>query len=77
MRDAFCRGVGAVRGAESVVDVKIAKGGELARETRVVCFFFGVEAEVLQQYHVAGLHLRYRILRLRADAVLQERHLAV
>ena len=39
MRDAFGRGVRAVRGAEGVVDVDVAELGELRGEGRIVAFF--------------------------------------
>ena len=57
MRDALGGGVGAVRGAECVVDVDVGEGGELPGEAGIVGFFFGVEAEVLEQEDLARLEL--------------------
>ena len=42
------RGVRAVRGAEGVIHVEIAQGGQSAGEGRVIGFLLGVEAQVLQ-----------------------------
>ena len=46
----------AVGGAEGVVDVEVAELGELCGESRVVLFFFLVEAGIFQQQHVAIFH---------------------
>ena len=43
------RGVGAVGGAEGVVDVDLGQGRELVGEGRIVLLLAGVEAEVLEQ----------------------------
>ena len=51
------RGVRAVRGAERVVHVDVAERGQLAREGVVVGLLLGVEAQVLQQQHLAGLQV--------------------
>ena len=51
---AFGGGVRAMRGAEGVVDVDVAQRGEFFGEGRVVLFFLGMEAQVLQQQHFAG-----------------------
>ena len=69
MRDAFGRGVGAVRGRECVVDIDVAELGERSDEGRIVLFFLLVEAGVLEQQHVAVLHRRDRGLRYGADAI--------
>ncbi len=59
------RGVGAVAGAEGVVDVDIGERGELGGEGFVTFFFAGVEAEVFEEEDLAVLEL----LGLEADAV--------
>ena len=46
-----------MRGAEGVVDVDLAEGGEFLGELGVVLFFFGVEAQVLKQQDLTGLEL--------------------
>ncbi len=56
MRDAFGRGVGAVRGRETVVDVKIAERGHRLRQLRVVLFLAEMEARVLEDADIAGQH---------------------
>ena len=66
---ALGRGVGAVRGAEGVVDIDIAERGQLRGEGGVVGLFFGVEAQVFQQQHLARAE-RLR-LPLRASAPTQ------
>ena len=43
-----------MRGAERVVHVHVAVGRERLRERRVVLLLLGVEAEVLEQQHLAG-----------------------
>ena len=55
MRDALGAGVRAVRRAEGVVDVDIAQRGKLPRKAGIVRLLFGMEAQVLQQQHLAGL----------------------
>ena len=52
-RHAVGRRVGAVRGAEGVVDVDVGVGGERLGEVGVVLLFFRVEAEVLEQEALA------------------------
>ena len=69
----FGRSMRAVRGREGVVDPEVAELGEFGDERRVVLLLALVEAGVLQQQDVAGLHRRDRGLGLRADAVLGER----
>ena len=56
-------------GAESVVDVVVREAGELLGELGVVGFFFGVEAEVLQQQGLALFQLPGHLLGFGADAV--------
>ena len=55
--DAFRRGVGPVGAAEGVVDVDVAKAGELFRKGGVVGLFFWVEAEVFKQEGLAGFKI--------------------
>src|SRR5215213_4197495 len=45
--------MGAVGGAECVVDVEIAEPRQLPRKVVVVLLFFGMKAKVLEQQHVA------------------------
>jgi hypothetical protein len=73
-RDPLRRGVRAVGAAEGVVDVEIGQRRQLLGEARIVLFFFGVEAQVLQQQHAARRQRRHRLLRRRAHAVLGEGH---
>ncbi len=67
--DAFCRGVGAVGGAEGVVDVDVGQRGEGLRERRIVGLFFGVVAQILKQQHLAGFELARHLAGHFADAV--------
>jgi hypothetical protein len=72
-RDGGDGGVGAVRRREGVVDVAVGQLGELPGEAVVVLLFLGMEAQVLEQEHLARLQrLRLRP-RGRADAVGRER----
>ena len=57
MGDAFSGCVGAVGGAEGVVDVDLAERGELLCEGGIVGFFFRVVAQVFKQQHLAGFEL--------------------
>ena len=68
----FGRGMRAVRGREGVVDPDVAELGERGDEGRIVLLLALVEAGVLQQQDVAGLHRGDRGLGLVADAVLGE-----
>ena len=54
LRDAVRRRLGAMRGAERVVDVDVAQRRHLARERVVVLLLALVEAAVLEQHDVAG-----------------------
>ena len=56
--DADGRGVRAVGRAEGVVDVDVGVRGELRRELRVVGLLLGVEAQVLEQEHLARSQAR-------------------
>ncbi len=42
-----------MRGSEGVIDVDVAEVSELLGETSVVCFFPGMEAQVLEQQDAA------------------------
>ena len=57
VRDPLGRRVRAVRRAERVVDIDLGQRGERLRESRIVGFFFRVEAEILEQQYLAGLQL--------------------
>jgi len=70
LRDAVGGGLSAVRGAEGVVDVDVGQRGELARERLVVLLLALVEAAVLEQHDLAGLHVDA------VDPVRDQRHLA-
>ena len=61
-----------MRGREGVVDVDVAQRGELVDEGRVVLLLLLVEAEVLQQQHVARLEIAHALFGLLADAILGE-----
>src|SRR4029077_8788443 len=71
----FGRGMRAVRGRESVVDPDVAELGKRRDEGRIVLFLALMEAGVLQQQNVAGLHRGDRGLGLVTDAVVGERDL--
>jgi hypothetical protein len=49
------RGLGAVGGTESVVDVDVAHGGHLLRQDCIVFFFALVEPAVFEKHGLAGL----------------------
>ena len=57
-RDGRDGGVRPMRGAEGVVDVDVGERGERGREGRVVLLLARVEAQVLEQQHVALGELR-------------------
>ena len=57
------RGMRPVGGPERVVDVDVCIGGERLREFRVVGLLLGMEAQVLEQQHLAGPHALERVLR--------------
>ncbi len=66
------RGVSSMRRRKGVVDVDVAQGRELVDEACLVLLFFLVEAEVLEQQHVAVLERTHGILGGDADAVVGE-----
>ena len=53
--DAVRGRLGAVRGAECVIDVNVAKARHLPRQRVVVLLLAGVEAAILEQHNIAGL----------------------
>ena len=63
------RRVGAMSGAEGVVDVDIGQRCELCREFRIVRFLLGVKAEILEEQNVALLEGGRRSLDLWSDTV--------
>ena len=58
MRQRLGRGMRAMRRGEGVVDVEIAERRELPREAGIVASPRRMEAEILQQRHVAGARAR-------------------
>ena len=72
MREAFGRGMRAVRGREGVVDADVAELGERGDESRIVLLLAGMKAGVLQAEDVAVLHRRDRAFGDLADAVVGE-----
>ena len=71
------RGVGAVGGAEGVVDVDVGVAGQRLGELRIVLLFLGVEAQVLQEDAFARLEALDRVFRAGAEGVARDgnRHL--
>ena len=64
LRHADSRGMGAVSGAESVVDEEIAEPGQAGGELRIVGFLAGLEARVLEEQDIAGVEGARRAFRL-------------
>ena len=65
----------AVGSTESVVDVAVAEGGQLAGQFLVALGLAGVEADVLEQHHLAALQLFGHSLGLAtAEEFLRELH---
>ena len=75
MRDRLDRSMRPVGGGEGVVDIEIAKLGELLGEAGVVLLLAGVVAQVLEHGHLAGLQCIDAAPCLLADAILDEMHL--
>src|SRR5579875_680553 len=69
--------MGAVGGAEGVVNVDFAEIGELFGEVTVVFFFFGVEAEILEEEGLTGLEIPGHLLGDFADTVRGEAYVFV
>ena len=70
---AFSRRMRAMGGGESVIDIDVAELGEFVDMGRIVLLLALVEAGVLQQKHVAVLHLGDRVAGDVADAVGRQR----
>ena len=62
-----------MRGAEGVVDVDVRVGGERLRELRVVLLLLRVEAEVLEQQHLAVAEPLDGVLGAGAERVARDR----
>ena len=74
--DADSRGVGAVRRPERVVDVDVGVERERGGELRVVGLLLRVEAEVLEQQHLAGPEPLEGVLGAEPQRVAGHRHVA-
>ena len=61
-----------MRGAKSVIHIKIAEFSECFRKFRVVCFLFRMEADVLKQSDIAVLHMIDDFFRHVANRLLAE-----
>ena len=61
-------------GRKGVVDIKIAEIGQRARETRIVCLLARMEAQILQQRHLARAKPPHRRAGGLADAIRGEDH---
>ena len=70
--NALSRSVCAVRGSEGIVHVNLAERGELLRKGGIVGLFFGVEAEVFEQQHLAVFELIRELARKVANTVGRE-----
>ena len=47
------RGVSAMRRAEGIVNINVAKRSQLLGKRTVIFLLFGMKAKILQQYHIA------------------------
>ena len=77
VRDALDRCVRAMRGTERVVHVAVGERGERLSELRIVFFFFGVKAQVLEEHDFRSARLVRvgdRALCFAADAIGREQH---
>ena len=74
--DADRRGVRPVRRPERVVDVDVGVRRERRGEGRVVRLLLGVEAQVLEQQHLARPEALDRVLRPDPERVAGDRHVA-
>src|SRR5215831_17224166 len=72
VRDAFHRGVGAMRGAKSIIHIDLGERPKPRRKGRVVLLLFGMEAQVLKHERPAVLKRRCLLLSLWADAIAGE-----
>src|SRR4051794_39070562 len=64
-----------MRGAERIVPVDIGQACQLPREALLVGLFFLVEAQVLEEEHLALFELAGELLHAIADAVVRQDHL--
>src|ERR1019366_6669421 len=74
LRDADSGRVGAMGGAEGIIDVVLGKLGELLGKSFVVLFFFGVEAQVFEQQRLAFFEFERYFFGFRPDTVGAEAH---
>ena len=58
-----------VRGREGIIDVKIAKLGQIRHKILVIGFFTGMEPQIFQQDHIAGLKGGHSLLRNRTNTI--------
>ena len=70
--DAGGAGVRAMRGAEGIVHIKIAEFCQRFGKFGIVRFFLRMETKILEQRHVALLHVRDNFFRHLADGVVTE-----
>ena len=75
-RDAGSGGVGAMRRAESIVDVNIAERRQLPREFLVVGFFLCVKTQIFQQQALTRFQFAGHLFRFRANTVGREADIA-
>src|SRR5947209_5620364 len=61
-----------MRSAKGIVDIKITQGGELARETLIVRFLFGVKSEVFQQQALSILRTMDHLFHFITDTIRRE-----
>jgi len=61
-----------VRDGKGVVDIHVAQFGQFLRKRLVVFVFAGMEAQILQQDHVARFHGGHGRKRFFTDAVVDE-----
>ena len=66
---ALGRGVGAVGGAEGIVDVNLGGTEKFLSEGRIVLFFFGMEADIFEKKYFAGFEGGARLVGFGTDAV--------
>ena len=74
VRNALRRSVRAVRRAEGIVHVDLGQRRQRFRESRIVGFLFRVEAQVLEQQHLARLELARHLFGNLAHAIRREGH---
>ena len=62
IRQRFRRGMGAVRGGKSIIDVELAQLGHGSGKARIVPLLARMEAGILKDCDIARLHLANRCL---------------